>query len=221
MKFGKGAQLVLIIGVFAIASIFLYRMNLERQAEQEEINIQLSAVQLLLPKLTSEREELEGQLSRLQSNLAEAKSALSESKPRFPRLVESIKYDEILFQMARDRSLKVISLTASEPSAKTVEDVAYTVTAFNVTVAGEASDSPPATEDAFREYVSGVLIDILDFISGIATGDDFTTATVGSVTISVPTFAETETEESAEEEEEEAERVSAIIKIVIYSYTGE
>ncbi len=219
MKFGKGAQLVLIIGVFAIASIFLYRMNLERQAEQEAINIQLSAVQLLLPKLTSEREELEGQLSRLQSNLAEARSALSESKPRFPRLVESIEYDEVLFQMAHDRSLEVISLTASEPSAKTVEDVAYTVTAFNVTVAGEASDSPLATEDEFREYVSGVLIDILDFISGIATGDDFTTATVESVTISVPAFAETETEES--EEEEEAERVSATIKIVIYSYTGE
>jgi len=222
MKFGRAAQLVLAIGIFAVGIIFLYRMNLERQAAQEGLHTQLAAAQLLLPKLTSEKEDLESQLTRLQNNLVEARSAIGEGKSKYPDNIESIEYDQKLFQMAQDRSLEVIRLTASEPGNKNVEDVAFTNTSFEVEVAGEALDSPPADEEEFREYVNGVLIDILAFINGIAVGEEFITATVESVDISVPTFAEVEeAEESEEAEEGEAGRVSATIKLVIYSYEGE
>ena len=41
MNFGKGAQLILAIGIFVVGAIFLYRMNSERQAEGDRIDIQV------------------------------------------------------------------------------------------------------------------------------------------------------------------------------------
>ena len=66
MKFGKVAQLVLAIGIFAIAIMFLYRMSQGREAEHEQLTTQIAAAQAILPDLESEKAELEGQLKQLQ-----------------------------------------------------------------------------------------------------------------------------------------------------------
>ena len=72
MKFGKVAQLVLAIGIFAIAAVFLYQMYQGRQNEYEQINTQVAASQTLLLKLESDKAELEGQLSSSQVQLEQA-----------------------------------------------------------------------------------------------------------------------------------------------------
>jgi len=218
MKFGKTAQLILAIGIVAIAVIFLYRMNLQKGEEYEQLNTQLETAQQLLPKLTSEKEALEGRLNRLQVELAQAQASLSEGKAKFPREIDGIDYSEQLFRMAKDRDLEVIRFTGSAPSTQSVEDVTYTVTSFHLEVWGEVAD-------------------ILDFVNTIATGDDFTTATVELVTITVPepltsqekaaqagqeeTEAEAEAEAEAEDEEENPDSPSAVINVNIYSYEGE
>jgi len=210
MKFGKVAQLVLAIGIFAIAAIFLYRMYQGRQDEHEQLNTQLATAQALLPKLESEKAELEGQFSGLQVRMEQATASLSQGKAKFPDLIESIEYDELFFDMAHDRDLEMMSLSASEPAKQNVGDVTFTVTSFSM-------------------EVRGAVADILDFVNGIAIGDDFTTATVDVVNISVPeplTMPEKEAlaeqaPEAEDEEEEKPESPSATIRVTIYSYEGE
>lgn len=211
MKFGKVAQLVLAIGIFAIAAVFLYQMHQGRQEEHEQLNTQLAAAQLLLPKLEAEKSDLEGELSGLQIRMEQAEASLDAGKAKFPEQVETIEYGELFFEMAQDRDLELLKLTTLEPSTQEVGDVTYVVTAFRLEVAGEVAD-------------------ILDFVNGIAIGGDFTTTMVDVVNIRVPeplTLAEKEeltaqqAETDEEEEDEEPESPSASIGVYIYSYEGE
>lgn len=207
MKFGKVAQLALAIGIFAIALIFLYRMNQGRAAEHKQLSTQLDTAQQLLPQLVSESEDLESRLNQLQAELDQTKASLSEGKARFPLSIDGIRYDELLCQMAHDRDLEVMRLVTSEPTEQKVEEVTYTITSFDLEVMGQVAD-------------------ILDFVNAIAIGGDFTTATVELVDIKVPepiTMQEKEALAGQEQEEgeEEPEAPSALIKVNIYSYKGD
>lgn len=211
MKFGKSAQLILAIGIFTIAAIFLYRMNQERAAEYEELNTQLATSQALLPELVSEGEELESRLNQLQAELSQARTSLSSGKAKFPGTIDGIRYDELLLQMARDRDLEMMTLYTSEPAERDVGDVTLTVTTFDM-------------------EVKGTVADILDFVNAIAVGDDFTVATAEIVSISVPEpltqqekegLVEQAQGEETEEEEEELGAPSAAIQLKIYNYRGE
>jgi hypothetical protein len=208
MKFGKTAQLILAIGIFAIAIVFLYRMNQERAAAYDELNTQLTTAQALLPGMISESEELESRLNQLKIDLNQAKVDLNKGKANFPNSIDSIRYDELLYQMARDRGLEIMTLETSEPTEMNVEEVTFTVTNFNV-------------------EVKGTVADILDFVNTIANGDDFTTAIVDVVSIAVPEPVTqqvkeglVEQEEVEGEEEGELGAPSADIEINIYNYRG-
>jgi len=208
MKLSKIAWLIMVIGIFVIASGSLYWIYLQEGPKQEELNAQLSVVQAQLPKLAAERASLESTLTELEDKLAQATSQLKTARAAFPTAaVESIEVDELLFGIADDWGLEITSLTASEPDGQDievevedieVEDVIYLVTSFDVNVKGEVAD-------------------ILNFIHTIVTHKDFDTATVELVNIVVPQpLTEAEKEELNEEE-----IPSATIKLVIYSYKGE
>ena len=207
MKFGKTAQLILAIGIFAIAIVFLYRMNQERAAAYDELNTQLTTAQALLPGMISESEELESRLNQLKIDLNQAKVDLNKGKANFPNSIDSIRYDELLYQMARDRGLEIMTLETSEPTEMNVEEVTFTVTNFNV-------------------EVKGTVADILDFVNTIANGDDFTTAIVDVVSIAVPEPVTQQIKEGLVEQEQEEEgegergAPSAAIEINIYNYRG-
>ena len=217
MKLSKIAWLILVIGIFVIASGSLYWLYLQEGPKQEELNEQLSAVQAKIPKLASERANLESTLTELEDKLAQVTSQLRTAKAVFPAAVESIEVDELLFGIANDWGLEIISLTASEPSDLKVavememedievEDVTYLVTSFDVDVKGEVSD-------------------ILNFIHTIVTHRDFDTATVEIVSIVIPDPVSEEEKEGLSKEEieerEEMDTPSANIKLVIYSYKEE
>jgi len=217
MKLSKIAWLILVIGIFVIASGSLYWLYLQEGPKQEELSEQLSAVQAKIPKLAAERANLESTLTELEDKLAQATSQLRTAKAVFPAAVESIEVDELLFGIANDWGLEIISLTASEPSDLEVavemetedievEDVTYLVTSFDVDVKGEVSD-------------------ILNFIHTIVTHRDFDTATVEIVSIVIPDPVSEEEKEGLSKEEieerEEMDTPSANIKLVIYSYKEE
>ena len=193
MKLSRTAWLILGIGIFVIAFATLYMVYSRQSGEQEQLSDSLAAAQALLPRLIVEREDVEDQLSQWESELAEATLSLNKSKTKFPKSVESIEYDEALFGIADGCDLEILSLTASEPRDKKVEDVTYAITSFEVKVEGEVAD-------------------ILDMVNTIATSEHFTSATVELVNIDIPEPAT---------EGEEAEMPSATIRLVIYSYQGE
>ncbi|MFC2024573.1 hypothetical protein ACFLTJ_03270 [Chloroflexota bacterium] len=207
MKFGKVAQVVLAIGIFAIAIIFLYRMNLQRETEHEQLNTQLATAQTLLPELVSESEILEERLNQLNVELDQAKTSIAEGKAKFPVWIDNVEYAELFFKIASDRDLEMMSLIGAEPTAIKVEEVTYTVTSYNLEVKGQVAD-------------------ILDFITALAISEEFTTTTVELVDIRVPEpltkqGKEELAEQELEEGEEEPECPQAIISVDIYSYEGD
>ena len=220
MRLSRTAWLILGIGIFIIVFATLYTVYSRQSSEQEQLADSLVAAQARLPKVISDRQATEAELTQWQDKLAEATSLLSKSEAKFPESAESIKYDELLFDIADVCDLEVMSLTASEPQSKKekvevedieVEDVTYIVTSFDLKVEAVGSVPDPLTE----AYIDETVANILDFINTIATGEDFTTATIESVimkNLEPPANAD---------ELEGAPKPSATIKITIYSYKGE
>ena len=222
MKLGKIAWLILISGVFIIAIGSLYWLYLQEGPKQEELSQTLSRTQALLPILAADRTKLENTLTEVEDKLAQATSQLETAKAAFPNSVQSIEVDELLFGIAGDWGLEIVSLFATEPSDETVaveveesevedleveelevEDVIYQATSFSVELKGQVAD-------------------ILSFFDTVVNHRDFTAATVEMVTITVPEpVSEKERAELSEDEIEERETPSAIIKLIIYTYKGE
>ncbi len=256
MKLGRTARIILTVGALIVAFFIVNQMRGEAEIEQHSLNVQLELTQLILPKLAADKEAMEGQLVLLESDLAEATASLKESRAEFPADIQSIEYDEILFNIAHQWDLAIINLTASEPSQRSVEvtvepadpeaesvtyTITYTVTSFNIVVEGKPVEPTPEEVEEFRAYIYQTVADILSYFNSVATGEDFTTATVASVNITIPEppteleltgIVETEAEETEEvtvEEEEEgeeeelikAEPATATINLLIYSYEGD
>ena len=207
IRLSRTAWLILGIGIFVIAFITLYTVYTQRNREQEEISDSLLAAQNTLPGIVSEKEDWESQLTQVKSELtqvegevAQAESLLSQTRVSFLKSVESIEYDERLFRIARGWNLDITRLTASEPSDIDVEGINFSVTSFTV-------------------YVSGEVVDILEFITTITIDESFNTTTIEAVDIQAPEpLTEGEKGGLTEEEIEEKEKTSATIKLVIYSY---
>ena len=216
LRLSKTAWLILGIGIFIIAFGGLYMLYSQQDNEGKQLDDSLLAAQTTLPKVTSEKEDwerqltqLESQLTQLDSQLTQATSLLAQRKMSFPESVESIEYDERLFQIANGSGLEITTLTASEPGDETVEvevedieveDITYSVTSFMVNVKGKASELPFETEEALQNYIDVTVDKILAFITTIVTDKDFTTATVELVNINIPEPLTDEEKEQMKEE---------------------
>ena len=218
MKLSRTAWFILGAGIFIIAVGVLFALYRGEMGEQEEVNGKLAVVQNTLPKLVSQRQGLESQLAQLEGELSQVTSSIASFEAAFPESVESIEYDEVLFELADNHALEIQKLEASEPgeSQEDDESVVFMVTGFDVEVMGEVAD-------------------ILDYINTVVNNEFFTTADVELVDITIP-FPMTEeqidelrnelTEEGLTPDEidaeiQKSEWASAKIKITIYSYEGE
>ncbi len=215
LRLSRTGWLILGIGIFVLAFGSLYFLYSRQGDEEEQLNDSLSEAQATLPKVISEKEDwesqltqLESQLTQLESQVAQAMSLLAQRKMLFPESVESIEYDERLFQIADGSGLEIAILTASEPGDETVEvevedieveGITYSVTSFVVNVKAKALELPLETEEELQNYINVTVDNILTFITTIVADNDFTTATVELVNINIP---ESLTDEEKEEIEE-------------------
>ena len=180
MRLSKTAWLILGIGIFVIALGTLYFLYSRQGDEQEQLDDSLSVAQATLLTLVSEKHDWESQLTQLESELTQLESELTQAtllldttQVSFPSSVESIEYDELLFNFAHGCNLRITTLIASEPHSEGVESeeveeaITYSVTSFTVDVKGEVAN-------------------ILDFINAIVTSEDFTCATAEPVNINIP-----------------------------------
>ena len=213
MKLSKTAWLILIIGIFVLASGSLYWLYLQEEREQQELSQTLSNTQTTLPVLAAEKAHLESTLTELEDRLAQVTSQLKTAKAVFPNTsVQSIEVDELLFGIADDSGLEMMVITATAPSEHQVqvevedievEDVTYLLTSFTLQLKGQIAD-------------------ILGFVDTVVNHSDFTTATVELVSITVPNpVSENERMELSEGEIKERETPFVTIKLIIYTYKGE
>ena len=147
MKLSKTVWLVVVIVIIAIALGVLFSIYSGQVGEREELNDRLSSAQTLLPGLIDNREKLEDQLTQ-------AESLLGKSQAEFPESVESIEYDDDLFEIADDYNVDITRLTSSKPTSIKVGAVTYSVSSYVMVVKGNIDD-------------------ILEFIYAIRTGEDF------------------------------------------------
>jgi len=178
MKLSKTAFLVLGIGIFVLGFAILFVLYSGQSGEQEQLSGRLATTQGLLPGLIAEKEDLAVQLAQWQGELDKAMLALSKSEGRFPKSVESIEYDEVIFKLAEQSGLQIIELTASEPAEEGVKgtDITYAVT--TVTVLLENEESPPGTAGEFEVYIDQTVDKVLEFIHLVVTTPDFGVATI-------------------------------------------
>jgi len=156
MKLSKKVWLIAVIVIFAIVLGVLFSIYSGQAGERNELNDKLSNAQTLLPGLVANREKLEDRLTQ-------AKSSLDKSQAKFPEVLESIEYGEDFFKIAYGKNLysmaagcgvELTGLTASQPTAKKVGAVTYSVSSFVVVVNGNINNT-------------------LDFIDAIGTGIDY------------------------------------------------
>ena len=147
MKLSRKAGLIIVIVVFAVALGVLFYIYSGQNRERAELNERLSLAQTLLPGLIDNRETKEDELTQ-------AESLLAASQAQFPESVQSIEYDDDLFEIAEDCNVSLTKVTASKPTSTKVGAVTYSVSAFVVVVHGSIDN-------------------IMDFIYAIRTGDDF------------------------------------------------
>jgi hypothetical protein len=218
MKLGRTARTILIVGAFVAAFYIIFQMKTQAEDEQRSLNIQLDMNEQILTNLADQKEGLQDQLIILEGDLAEAESALEESRADYPTDIQSIEYDEVLFNIAHQWDINITNITASDPSSRTVEvtvepddpegesasySVDYTITTFNITVEGKPIEPAPEEVEEFRVYIYQTLDDILSYFNSIVTGEDFVTGSVESVGISVPEpYTELELSEIVPGEEE-------------------
>ena len=157
MKLSKKVWIIIGVCIFAAVLGILYTFYFRELGEREQLSDRLAAAEVLLPGLTAAREELEDQL-------AQATSLLNKNQAKFPESVESIEYDDDLFEIADDCNVDITSITASPPKNKKVGAVTYSVSSFTVVISGDIDD-------------------ILEFIYAIRTGDDFQLPWSAEVTV--------------------------------------
>lgn len=152
MRFSRTAWLILGIGISAIIIGAVGWFYFQKAQEQHELDNRLSLAQTTLPTIISQRNDLESQLTQMESDWAQAKSSLAQVTVQFPESVESIEYDEVLFDIADDCNVQITNITASEPRDAEIEGIIYSIAPFTV-------------------KVEGTVAHILKFIETIATSD--------------------------------------------------
>ena len=147
MKLNKKVWLIVVIVIFAVVLGILFSIYAGQARELGQLEKALNATEKLESGLTGNKEKLDGELRT-------AKLKLDESQEEFPESVESIEYDDDLFEIADDCNVGLTKLTASKPTNKTVGAVTYSVSSFVVVVQGSIDN-------------------ILEFIYAIRTGEGF------------------------------------------------
>jgi len=147
MKLNKKVWLIVVIVIFAVALGVLFSIYTGQARELGQLEKALNATEKRESGLEAQHKTLEGQLTQ-------AESDLKEKQKQFPESVESIEYDDDLFEIADDCNVGLTKLTASKPTNKTVGTVTYSVSSFVVVVKGSIDN-------------------ILEFIYAIRTGEGF------------------------------------------------
>ena len=150
MKLNKKVWLIVVIVIFAVVLGILFSIYAGQARELGQLEKALNATEKLESGLEAQITGSAG----LKNQLEQAEKELKEKKKQFPESVESIEYDDDLFEIADDCNVGLTKLTASKPTNKTVGTVTYSVSSFVVVVQGSIDN-------------------ILEFIYAIRTGEGF------------------------------------------------
>jgi len=147
IKISKKFLLVIGIIVFAVVLGILISTYAQQVEDRKKLEADLAEQQALAATLTANREDWEDKLTQ-------AQSLLNTSRAKFPQSVDSIEYDDDLFEIADDCNLELTSISMCKPTSKKIGSVTYSISSCQLQVKGDVDS-------------------ILDFLYALRTGDDF------------------------------------------------
>jgi hypothetical protein len=171
MKLSKAVIVVFVLGLAVIAGGLIYTVWQNELDRKDTLNATLDTARVLLPPIQAGIATEEANLKAAQAKLAAARAGLEEFKAKFPTpppqaAIQSIDYGTKLFILAANNGLNLSEFHASDPSTVTQGGIKYQKTSMDV-------------------MVSGPIGNINNFIGNLETGDDYLTATIDSVDISL------------------------------------
>ncbi len=154
------------------------------EAGMTQLEAEMAQRQSTIGELANELSLLEDELSQLEDERAQAilraLALLDETAAKFISQVESIEYNETLFEFAQDSNLMVVGLSVADPISVVENDIKYYNTKFTIAVRGGVAD-------------------ILGFINIIVKDSNFKTAILEPIAITVPEPLTDEEKENLEE----------------------
>ncbi len=170
MKLSKMTGLIIAIGIFVIAGIYLYmdysQMVDEKAHMKEQLTlsqIQLQRIQLDL--LSTQQMELEGQLRQVTSEFEAAKTKLS-----LP--ISSIDAATTLYEVAQTWGLLVNELTSSGLTDESLEETALSVISMTAEVEGDMPNLVNFITHLNDFYTTGVVRSVTITAPGVGSGDN-------------------------------------------------
>jgi len=143
------------------------QINLQKTEQQS-----LNAVQANLDKLNknkadqnAELKTAQEQIARLKTDQLNAEQLLEDERQSLPDNVDNIDYNEILFSLADSCNVTLMSLSSSEPAAKSENGVMFIVSNYAL-------------------ILKGANADVLNFLHIIAVDSRFINGTINSVNTS-------------------------------------
>ncbi len=182
MKLSKISWLVIGIGIFVVATVviyFMYQSNVNERKAAEEAKAEVEEVQL--PELEGKKQILEDEMAQKEAEIAQwqaeidqlveqlnqVEQEVGQAQQGFPVSIDGIDYSETLFAFADASGIYITGLDSSEPSHQDMNENTYTVTLFNLRMQGEIAD-------------------MLEFLKMIVDDEEFKTAVIEPVSLSVP-----------------------------------
>jgi hypothetical protein len=167
MSFSRVFWSILVIGIVIIGAVILFLMWQSEMDTKEGLESRLSTAQSTLPQLNQSKSQLETELSDLEAELSLAMGNLEDAEENYPPSISTVDYGYILFEIAEDNFVDVLSYYGSTPIELARDGVSFMSTAIEITVSGD-------------------LQDILDYVIDIEVGLDFNTTELREVEMSVP-----------------------------------
>ncbi len=224
MKIGRVTWIILGVVVLGVAFALLYMQYSKQLDEQSQLKANIAANQATVAKLSADRENWQSQLNKLNDQLAQkraavapAQIALDGAKSVWPKDVQSIEYDQEIFNVAGGWNLDVSVVQAQDAKPTTVQGIGFMTTSFALSVTGQPLTSGFADASSYRDYVYQVVGNILGFVDSLANDKIFSTASIGSVSISVPPVPASE--QVVASGLNLAQPV-ANLSVTVYTYTG-
>ncbi len=171
MKINQRYVILLGIVVFLVAFVLLY-MSYARQKNENTLAKQnLSTATTAYNNAVKEKANQEGlltqantQITDLQNQLSQAQLQLQNKQQVIPESIENIDYNELLFNIANNNKLTVVSISVAGPTENQVNEIPLYTTSFAISVKGYTQD-------------------ILNYINDITKDINFVSATVDGVTM--------------------------------------
>jgi len=181
MKLNKTFWVFIAIILFLVPAYLLWNSYKKAASEQRFFEDALNTAQIIYNAAIKERTNLnqqlteveaaiklqQDQLAALQNDLRLSENAAAKAKARFPSVIPSIDYDELLMVLANNSGVEITNLSTSE-------------------LAGVDMTGVPFSSVTFTLDVHGATPGILDLINRLATDQAIRSGRVESITLTIP-----------------------------------